>query len=211
LSPFSLLKSYQKITHSLVSWINRFRPTSRGSFNALAPRGVQEEFKQALQYAGTKPFVLDPLAEASLRYADAYILSTKSEMHFLAAKKEDIGIFLLKKDYSVNNIDPPVHFEWHKRIYRSSIARAILLCHPQQTILLWKQGIPLDFSVFPSIEHKICDFSIYQEAEFDEQVREHGLIFVPDVGLFSYADDLIQAVQQVELLEWICSVNLGLG
>ena len=192
-------------------WINKFRPTSRGSFNALAPRGVQENFTDALQYAGTKPFVLDSLAEASLRYADAYILSTKPEMHFLEAKKEDIGIFLLNKAYSVNNVDPPVYFEWHKRIYRSSHARAILLCLPQETILVWKKGISLDFSVFPSIEEKIGGFSIAQEADFDVQIRENRLMLVPDVGLFSYADDLIQAVQQVELLEWICSVNLGLG
>ena len=192
-------------------WINKFRPTSRGSFNALAPRGVQEDFKQALQYAGMKPFVLDPLAEASLRYADTYILSTKPRMHFLKADKDEFGIFLLNKEYSVNNVDPPTHFEWHKRIYRCSDSRAILLCHPQQAIMLWQKGLALDFSIFPSIEGEIGGFAIHQEADFDVQVRENRLLLVPDVGLFSYAEDLIQAVQQVELLEWICSVNLGLG
>ena len=208
---FSILKFYQKTTNSLVSWINKFRPTSRGSFNTLAPRGVQEEFKAALQYAGTKPFVLDPLAEASLRYADAYVLSTRPEMHFSEAKKEDMGIFLLNKDYSVNNIPPPAHFEWHKRIYNSTSSRAILLCHPQQTVMAWKQHIKLDFSVFPSLEGKIGGFSIYHNADSEDILPEQRVILVPDVGVFSYAEDLIKAVQQVELLEWICSVSLGLG
>ncbi|MFN2302570.1 MAG: hypothetical protein ACK2TV_02440, partial [Anaerolineales bacterium] len=62
-----------------------------------------------------------------------------------------------------------------------------------------------------SLEGKIGGFSIYHNADSEDILPEQRVILVPDVGVFSYAEDLIKAVQQVELLEWICSVNLGLG
>jgi hypothetical protein len=202
------MRSFQSTTNSLVNWVNKFRTDSKKPQNYLVPVAVRQAFAETVQYAGTKPFVLAPLAEASFRHAENYILAAPPGGQLTKLSPNDCGLFLINKKVSVNGAPGPIHFAWHDRIYQASTARSVLLCHPLNTYALWQKGIQPDFSNLPGFEEKTGGYAILNKESAKDTIACHRLLLVPEIGLFSYADHLYQAISQVEIFEWVCTLTL---
>jgi ribulose-5-phosphate 4-epimerase/fuculose-1-phosphate aldolase len=203
-----MMRSFQNATNSLVNWVNKFRSDTKKPQNYLVPVSIRQSFVEAVQYASTKPFGLAPLAEASFRHADNYLLTTPPSAQLAKFSLDDCGVFFFNTMVSVNGAYSPIHFAWHKRIYQVSTARAVLLCHPLNAFTLWQKGLRPNFSGLPGFEEKTGGYAIFNMESAKDTIASHRLLMVPEAGLFSYADHLYQAISQVEIFEWVCALNL---
>ena len=204
-----MFETYKDITNSIVGMVNRVRTPNKRTLNALAPKTSRADFVEAVQYVADKPFLLAPLAEASFRFSESRMMAVRPDVHFRGFKDEGIGLYALNVDMSFNNAPPIRHFDLHKDIYQASPAiHAILLCHPINAFKCWQHNIIPSFEAMPGLENKLGGYTVANEATVLNKIEENRLVLVPGLGLLSLSEDLLSAVYQVELLEWICALAL---
>ena len=204
-----MFETYKDITNSIVGMVNRVRTPNKRTLNALAPKTSRADFVEAVRYVADKPFLLAPLAEASFRFSESRMMAVRPDVHFRDFKDDGIGLYALNVDMSFNNSPPIRHFELHKSIYQASLdSHAILLCHPVNAFKCWQQNIIPSFQAMPGLESKLGGYTVSDETAVLDDIVEKRLVLVPGLGLLSLSVDLLSAIYQVELLEWICALVL---
>ncbi len=206
-----MFETYKKITNSLVNWISHVRSGSRGYNRSIVPRAIQSKFLESIKYGASKPFVLDSLVEMSIRYSPSNILTVGSDVILQNITADDLSVQLLKKATIITGSPSLNHIDFHKQIYFNSVSKAVLLCHPQNVFVLYHKKISPDFSIFPDSMQITGGFSVTSPDDFSAEIKNHHLLLIPEIGLFSHANELVDAINQVEVFEWICSITLALA
>jgi len=206
-----MLDSYKKITNALVNWINRVRSANRGLSDSLVSREVQSKFLESVKYVGPKSFVLDSLAEMSILHSQSYILAVVPNMQLQNIKVVDIGVYSVSKDWTSVDHASSSHIDLHKQIYEHTGSRAVLLCHPSCAYIMQQEKLKPVFSPLPGLQEIIDGYAVVSLDDFCAQLENNHFLFIPEIGLFSHAADLMQATNQVEAFEWLCSINLALN
>lgn len=203
--------TYKRITNSLVNWISHVRSGGRGFNESLVSRAIQSRFLESIIYGASKSFVLDSLAEMSIRYSPSNILTVGSNVILQNITADDLSVHSVNKEIIIKGSAYPNHINLHKQIYTNSDSKAVLLCHPHNVFVLYHKKKTPDFSTFPEALQMAGGFSVTSPNDFSTEIKNNQLLFIPEIGLFSHAHDLVDAINQVEVFEWLCSINLALA
>lgn len=203
-----MLDAYKHFTNSLVNLVNRVRAPAKRTINALAPRVARTEFMAGLRFAAGRPFLLGTLAEASCRLAGGRFLAVKPAVHFADIQEDDVDIYSLNTDWSLGDSSPPKHAAWHKIVYQNTAAGAVLICHPLHVFRLWRRAQKADFSQLAGARERISGYVISKEKNLLASVKENHLVLIPGQGLLAWADDILDIVSRVEVLDWLCALRL---
>ncbi len=201
-----MFEAYKRLTNSIVNRVNRVRLPNKRTRDAITPRHIEEQFIAEVQYAASQPFVLAPMAEISQLYAKNRVLAVGTGVRLTDVTADDLGVFVLNKAVTFTDVPEPTHFKWHALIYTATSSQAVLLCHPLNLYKLWRGGKTLDFSLMPAFEQQIGEVAVGTQGQFEGLVVGHHLVLMPEIGLFSHAPTLFEAISQVKLLEWVCAL-----
>ena len=206
-----MLESYKKLTNNIVGLVNKYCVPEKKTANALAPKSVRISFLTAVKIAGKKPFVIGQLSEASRRLTGGRFLVTRAGAHFAFIKEDDIDIFSEKINWSLCNMSPPQHIEWHRMLYRNTKAGALLICYPLNAQKLWMHKISPDFSLVNGSEEIIAGYAFSKEsqsAKIISLMQKNHVLLVEKQAVLAWGTDLMDALARVEALELICALTL---
>lgn len=202
-----MLESFKRVTNAVVGLVNRAGVNNSRAVAALAPQEERISFLSSVRRCGSQGFSLGSLSEASLRITKTRFLTIPKGLIFSLADKKDVVVYDLNADAFVSQVEAPTNLEIHKLVYRSTNHKALLLCHPKWTFRLFSGGRNLDYSSFPALENMIGEVEVGEVEALVQLLSTHSLIFIRNIGLLSLGETLDQALERVELLEWICWQN----
>ena len=141
------------------------------------------------------------MSEASIHIQGNQYLATRRECSFSNLMEDD---FLLVSPGSVLNQNlTPTYWHWQHRIYRSnSKARAVLLGQPFEAMALASRGKLPDRDLLIDASQKIGKvLSCPPDADqIGSAAKEANTIFIPGVGVISWGDTLIDAVENLAIV-----------
>ena len=175
---------------------------SRKVRDTLVSPVLREEMAENLEYAIQLGLCVGKLSEASIHIQANQYLVTKRDCSFSYLLEDD---FLLITPGSVLNQNlTPHYWNWQQKVYQSnSQARAILLGQPLEVMALAAKGELPDSKVLVDAVNRIGDVvSCDPDVELiGEAAAEANLIIVPGIGVLSWADSLLGAVENMAILD----------
>lgn len=84
----------------------------------------------------------------------------------------------------------------------------MLICHPLHVFRLWRRAQEADFSQLAGARERISGYVISEEKNLLASVKENHLVLIPGQGLLAWADDILDIVSRVEVLDWLCALRL---
>ena len=169
--------------------------------DTLVPPAIREEMGETLEYAARLGLCVGKLSEASIYIQGNQYLATRRDCSFSNLMEDD---FLLVSPGSVlnQNLTPP-YWSWQHSIYQSNPnVRAVLLGQPLEAMALASRGeLPVE-NVLVDAAQKIGKIlSCPPDAEkIGIAAKEANVIFIPGVGVVSWGDTLIDAVENLAIV-----------
>lgn len=203
-----IFDTFKRATNTVVGLVNRAGVNNNRAVAALAPQEVQANFLAATHRCANRDFVIGSLSEASVLFSRSRFLTLARGVGLADGEKSDIVLFDIKSNRIINHGGEPQNLGLHRLIYTHSSFESVLLCHPKYSIRNLAKKQELDFSLLPSVESKIGQVVTCELGDLEKSVSNHTVIFVRDVGVLSLGNTLDQALERIELLEWICWQNL---
>lgn len=202
-----MLESFKRATNAVVNLVNRAGVNNSRAVSALAAQEERLSFLAAVHRCASLGFSLGTLSEASLRISKTRFLTLPNGLSFPQADKNDVAVYDLNANSFINRVESPLNLEIHKLIYKSSAHKATLLCHPKWAFRLFSRGADLDYSSFPILESKIGQLAVSKVEDLEQLISTHTVFFIPNIGILSLGETLDQALERIELLEWISWQN----
>lgn len=169
--------------------------------DTLVPPALREEMGKTLEYAFRLGLCVGKLSEASIHIQGKQYLATRRDCSFSNLMEDD---FLLVSPGSVlnQNLTPP-YWSWQYKIYQSnSKARAVLLGQPLEAMALASRGELPARDLLIDASQKIGKvLSCPPDADqIGRAAKEANTIFIPGVGVISWGDTLIDAVENLAIV-----------
>lgn len=202
-----MFESFKRGTNAIVKFVNRAGVNSNRAVAALAPQEERLCFLSSVRFCASQGYSLSPFSEASQRLNKTRFLTLPKGMSFRQADKKDVAIYDLNADAFINPVVAPQNLEIHKLVYRNTENKAVLLFHPKWAFLHFARKRDLDFSVFPALEKQIGSYAVCKAEDLPRFLPTCALVFINNIGALSMGETLAQALERIELLEWICWQN----
>jgi ribulose-5-phosphate 4-epimerase/fuculose-1-phosphate aldolase len=166
--------------------------------DTLVSPALREEITSILEYAAQLGLSVGKLSEASVHIQGNQYLVTRKDCSFSNLGEDD---FLLVSPGGVLNqsLTPP-YWSWQQSIYQSnSQAQAVLIGQPVEAMALAAKGKLPEKKVLSDAPEKIgkvvlCPPDADQIGDAAQKAR---LIFITGIGVISWADTLLEAVENL--------------
>jgi ribulose-5-phosphate 4-epimerase/fuculose-1-phosphate aldolase len=177
--------------------------------DALVTPALREEMAKDLEYAARLGLSVGKLSEASLHIQANQYLVTRRDCSFSNLMEDD---FILVSPGSVLNKSlTPHYWNWHQKVYLSNPrARALLLGQPAEVMALASRDeLPADHVMKDAAKRigKVL-LSPPDAGQIGKAAAEANLIVVPGMGVLSWADTLLDAVENLSVINHWSAITL---
>jgi ribulose-5-phosphate 4-epimerase/fuculose-1-phosphate aldolase len=210
-----MFKDFQQLTIKIVDLVNSPRKTQRIIRDATIPRMILKEFVESLKAMDAKGFLLGSFSEVSLRAKGGKLVITPENLPMNRMTEESLQTAAIHPDIVNQKMSFPRHIDWHRMIYLTSEANAVVLCQPTFTcIFANKMQIPASdiineaAAIIDSIKSvKSTDVCFGK----DENLGEEGTLLIQSVGILAWGKNLDDVFSRIEVLERICKIQISAG
>jgi ribulose-5-phosphate 4-epimerase/fuculose-1-phosphate aldolase len=170
----------------------------------ILPRSRRIELAEAACQIANRGLALCMLSELSMGMRGERFSINAENLWFPAAHEEDFTIASLNHDHLIlSKPQPAAHTLWHRRIYQSTQAGAVLLCQPRSALQCSFAPVSLDANLLPDASRAVKNI-VWASPEVDEIVHAAGssqVILVKGIGLLVWADTIQEAAALAETTE----------
>jgi ribulose-5-phosphate 4-epimerase/fuculose-1-phosphate aldolase len=206
------LESLNRRILRVVELVNQWRPLGSRTRDAIAPNKLREALRHAALLVAERGLVAGTLGEISMRLSGGKFLLTAKGTWFPQLSDDDLLVVSISGDWTSERSKMTPHAEWHREIYRSTEANAILLGQPVSTTLLAAEGLlPDDRLLIDAYEvlGEVClgdPINVEIAKDLDTDV---GILLLPGKGVLAWGDSVDQVISAVELLERWCELTIA--
>lgn len=204
-----MLKQFQKITWSVVNFVNPPTKTQRITRDTTALRVILKEFVEAALIMDNKGFFAGTLGEVSLRTSGGKFIITPKEIPISRLNEESLLSESIKKEIDSKNEDLPFHVQWHRAIYNNSDANAVVLCQlPWITVLANRMQKPEpDILVDANRLLAYVDIAELEDIELEDTLNEKHSLFIRSIGLLAWGQSMNDLIDRIEILERLSEIS----
>jgi len=202
-----MLDAYKKLTNTIVNRVNNIvRPGQ--TLDILAPKKIQKEFIQWINFGFGRQFLLTSVSEVSIRLQKDHFLTHKPGSTLNNLKDEDLVSYSIKVNQFQQDQKLLRHLEWHQLLYQKSTANAVIISHPLNLFSNYSRiAESKNENLFMSF-----DFQPGLKTSTEKNARnlliDHRFLLIEGVGLVSWGDQLGKVMSDIEYLNWLCSFDL---
>jgi len=169
---------------------------------------IRDEMTANLKYTALLGLSIGKLSEASIHIQQNQYLVTRRDCSFNNLEEDDL--LLASPGSTLNEVGNPRYWSWHQAIYQSnSDVKAILLGQPPDAMALaHKSKLPkkeLLENAADAVGHiALCSPEI---EDITSAVENATVILIPGIGVLSCAEVLLQAVENLALVNQWCKIS----
>lgn len=200
-----MFETYSKVTNSLVDLVNSSRGINRRTRNALVSGEVRKAFKDAARLAVELGLVVDTISSMSVRLSGGKLLATIAGAMFTRMDDEETGFFSLTSQAGLENKEPPLHFDWHQKVYEREGVHAVLFSHAPVILRnahLHKLPAPDLMTDAAELLQRV-DIADPDAEAIGAASREASMLLIPQFGLLTWGQDVFEAVVKAEVLRCV--------
>lgn len=206
------LESFNNRILRVVDLVNQWHPLGSRTRDAIAPSKLREALRRSALLAAERGLVAGILGEISQRLSGGKFLMTANGAWFSQLSDEDLLIVSISGDWASERSKLTSHAEWHREIYRSTKANAILLAQPVATTLLAAEGTLPDDLLLVDAGEVLGDMRCVDPKgvgisyAFDADV---GILLIRGKGVLAWGEGVAQVIGSVELVERWCTITIA--
>jgi len=205
-----MLKRFQQATWKVVNLVNSPRKAQKITRSAVASRVIFDQYLDAVKIMDARHFCAGSLSELSMRVGGGKFMINPAGIPFSLVDKESLifpGIEKISQDMAA---DLPRHADWHQMIYMHTNAAAVLLCQPQNLMVVAVKNTKPSPGILKDADDLIGQLIIVPQEKFvEENIKEEtGMRLVPSVGILLWGQTLAQLIDRVEILERVCAISI---
>ncbi|MEZ4589629.1 MAG: class II aldolase/adducin family protein [Chloroflexota bacterium] len=206
-----MLETYKHLTNSLVRRVNAQRGMNNRLRDAVLPRATRKSFVQMARLAAERQLAVGILAEASQRVPGNKFAITAVHTWFANIEEENLVVAALNENWQLTADQLPAQAEWHRLIYKSTPAQAILLSQPVAATAVANQPKKFTAEILAGAAKSVggiatCPADATQMSALAGQNR---VLLVPNVGVLAWGDSLAQAIALTETVNRMCEIILA--
>ena len=129
------LKRLARVSTDIVMLVNGQRRVSDKTRRALVPSKLRTELVDAAKRAAERGLVVANLSEISARVGGGRLVINRQGAWLADLSAGDLAVLPARSDRSILGLAPSRHAAWHRLIYESTEAAAVLLCQPASALL----------------------------------------------------------------------------
>ncbi len=205
-----MLQKYQKLTLSLVGLVNRSRGRKAQTLDALVSEQTRRTFVETFKTAHRLGLIAGRMGELSMRIGGSKMLITPSRAWAESLEIGDLVVAAIDDEWVDAHAEPPEFLSWHKAIYASCDAMAILLSQPAACIVLGELQIEMDLNrrkVFADHSGGV----IWAEPETGaivDALKDHAVILLNEHGMIARGESPGEAVARSDTAKRLCEIVL---
>lgn len=205
-----MLQKYQKLTLSLVELVNRSRGRKAQTLDALASEQTRHTFVETFKTAHRLGLTAGTMSELSMRIGGSKLLITPFRAWPESLGIADLVVATIEDEWVDAHAEPPEFLGWHKAIYASSDAQAILLSQPTACIVLGGLREVMDLNhrtVFAAHSGGVA----WAEPETDAIVaalKDHAIVLLHEHSMIARGESPDEAVARSDTAKRLCEIAL---
>ena len=174
---------------------------NRRTTDAIAGKGVRQEFAAALRYLASQGFFAGQLGEASLRLPGNHLLTIRPDRPLSLLEPADLQAIAMTPDGPEGAW--PLHLPWHQLLYEQHPAtRAVILSQPEAALQLANDGRLPDPAALRDGPAQCASIILAEPdaPDFAARLRQGVGILLPGYGLLTHGETLAAAVSRTEII-----------
>ncbi|TFH36195.1 MAG: class II aldolase/adducin family protein, partial [Anaerolineales bacterium] len=205
-----MLQKYQKLTLSLVDLVNRSLGRKVQTLNTLAPVQTRNNLIEAYRMAHQLGLCAGTMGELSLRIDGSKLLITPSKAWPESLEIAELILAGIEYEWIDAHAEPPAFLDWHRAIYASTDAQAILFSQPAAAIVLGRlrRAVDLHQPTILSTHSGGISWAEPETGAIVAALKDHAVVLIREHGMITRAGNINEAVSRSHSAERLCMIVL---
>lgn len=208
-----MLATYKKLTLAIVNMVNAPRGSTYNQYRnkILLKPAQQRQFIDTAKTVVDRHLALGTLGELSLRLSPHQLVINAQGSHLAYLSETDLVTCSTLPGKPGDAAAPRLN--WHRLIYRETLAESVLFCHPPYTLTLANAAkLPLQETAPEEIGVVIGGVNLIKpscltEAHLAEAVQQNHVILVPQLGVLVWGNSMVNALVRADALEFVSQLT----
>lgn len=201
---------FERLILRVVDLVNRRRPLGSRVRDSMASKSSRDALLQGARLAADRGLTVGNLAEISLRLSDSRFAINARGAWFSSLTDDDLLVVSVSGDWASDPSRLPEHLDWHRRIYRTTAAKAVLLCQPTIATAAAMEGLLPQGHWLIDARKAVGEVQCVDPGDRElERALKAGVavMLLRGYGVLAWGEAIDQVLARVESLERLYAVG----
>ena len=203
-----MFKQFSKIAWKVIDVVNTPSRTQRITRTAVVSRVILKDYMDSVKIMEQKGIFAGSLGEVSLRVSGGKFLINPRKIPLSFINDEMLLFEGYDKETYMKTEEQPVHIDWHRMVYHSSMASAVVLCQPAHATLIANSQKELrnDILIDGKNISEMAKFALPEEMSEMKHLPDESIFFVKTIGILCWGKTIHDLFDRILILDRLCEI-----